>query len=424
MSDECDRFVRGSRKWHICNGTALGLSAAKRDQYLISWGMNPVVESPSEEARAGGVQVSVRRVNTPHVKTVKKAGGCNGCGNKTPARGAKMDGKGPGSQLIQIFKKVGFETCPACYLLAEKMDRWGAAGCRAKMGEIVADILPRALAWQAEKVGWFAKLIPDVVTRESIAVLVNRAIVSSEAIPTTAKWAYGVTTISERATTLLPKTLMSLKAAGFDDPRLFIDDNGDFDKFGLSYTTREPRVRTFGNWILGLSELLIRNPDADKFAMFQDDFVTCKNLRRYLEAVEWPQTGYLNLYTFPINQRLSSDRAGWYEAKVLGSGQRVVDQQTGYGAVGLVFSREAVITLLEQQTTITKPLREDNSWRRLDGVIALAMNVAGWREYVHNPSLVQHTGLMSSMGNKRHPLATSFPGEEFDAMMLLKEQLV
>lgn len=34
--------------------------------------------------------------------------------------------------------------------------------------------------------------------------------------------------------------------------------------------------------------------------------------------------------------------------------------------------------------------------------------------------MVQHTGKHSTMDNAPHPLATSFPGEDFDALELLK----
>lgn len=59
-------------------------------------------------------------------------------------------------------------------------------------------------------------------------------------------------------------------------------------------------------------------------------------------------------------------------------------------------------------------------WRAVDGGIVTGMNKVGYREYVHYPSLVQHTGLISSMRNRQQPTAPSFPGEDFDAMTLFK----
>jgi hypothetical protein len=50
-----------------------------------------------------------------------------------------------------------------------------------------------------------------------------------------------------------------------------------------------------------------------------------------------------------------------------------------------------------------------------------AANLAGFREYVHVPSLVEHTGIMSSMDNGHWTQkAVEFPGEDFDCMELFR----
>jgi len=228
------------------------------------------------------------------------------------------------------------------------------------------------------------------------------------------KWAYGVTTVPMRQKDLLPRTLASLAKAGFDKPRLFIDDCSlalgiDFcDQFGLEITARWPAIRTFGNWALGLAELYIRYPTADRYAMFQDDLVACTNLRAYLEVCPYPSKVYLNLYTFPQNLLLAKGRRGWYPSN-----------QMGRGAVALVFSRDAVVTLLCQSHMVNRPQDAHKGWKSIDGGIVTAFKLAGWQEYVHNPSLVQHVGTLSSMRNHPHPQADSFPGEDFDALSLV-----
>lgn len=237
------------------------------------------------------------------------------------------------------------------------------------------------------------------------------------------RWAYGVTTVKERARTLLQMTLRSLETAGFPDPRLFVDDPGEIGTRGQEVTYRNPRIRTFGNWYLGLVELLVRHPEADMYAMFQDDFVTYKNLRQYLERVPYPERSYCNLYTFPSNQSLAPDKVGWFEAREMEDGCGEVfhgkRQQLGRGAVALVFSKEAAVTLLSSPHFVSKPLEAANPCRKVDGCIVTAMNKAGYREMVHNPSLVQHTGEVSMMENHPHLQATSFRGEDFDALDLL-----
>lgn len=230
-------------------------------------------------------------------------------------------------------------------------------------------------------------------------------------------WSYGVTTVPQRSDTTLPRTLASLKAGGFDKPRLFVDGGTSVEPYlsrypDLDITLRSPAVKTFGNWTLALWELYIRNPDATRFAVFQDDFICYRNLRQYLESCRYPHQGYWNLYTFPSAQStLPQDKIGWHQSP-----------QLGRGAVGLVFNRETVTTLFQGQVLVTHPQTRKGD-RKVDAVVVTALRNAGWKEYVHNPSLTQHIGDETTIeGQLKHPHAPSFRNEQFDALELLKEQ--
>lgn len=230
-------------------------------------------------------------------------------------------------------------------------------------------------------------------------------------------WAYGLTAVSKRANdSTLERTLSSLAAAGFPEPYIFMDgtwveevpDNPRF----RNITCRKNPIKIYGNFTLGMWELYIRNPTADLYAMFQDDFVTYKNLRQYLEQCEYPKQGYWNLYTFEQNEKKFD---GWYPSN-----------QLGKGAVALVFDRETLLKLLtcDYWTRRPNPDNKDRAWKAIDGGIVCALREQGFKEYVHNPSLVQHTGEHSTLGNKRHGLARTFKGEDFDAMSLVKVPVV
>jgi len=235
--------------------------------------------------------------------------------------------------------------------------------------------------------------------------------------PSRLKWAYGLTTVPDRKDDLLPKTLASLAKAGFDRPRLFIDGakpDASWDKFPYELTFRYPTIRTQGNWVLAAIELFCREPNADRYAIFQDDFVTVPNLRAYLEATPYPEKGYLNLYTFPSNQELApAGKTGWY-----------LSNQFGRGALALVFDSLSFRALLSSKHMIERPLDAHRGWKAIDGGIVTALAKEGIKEYVHNPSLTQHLGELSVMRNRPHPKATSFPGEDFDALSLLGENRV
>lgn len=224
-------------------------------------------------------------------------------------------------------------------------------------------------------------------------------------------WAVGVTTVPERKDNTFPRTMDSLCDAGFEVDRIFVDgaETGDeYKPWGIPTTCRYPNIRTHGNWVLGLYELFIRYPHAAHYAMFQDDLVCCRNLREYLERVEKPASSYLNLYTFPENQQLAHGKPGWFRSN-----------QKGKGAVGLVFSNAAVYVLLTHPHMFGRPTCPKRGHKAIDGGIVDSFRKAGWQEVCHNPSLIQHTGEVSSMGNRKHPPAPSFPGEDFDALSLL-----
>ncbi len=229
-------------------------------------------------------------------------------------------------------------------------------------------------------------------------------------------WSYGVTTVLQRRADLLPRTLASLKAAGFDRPRLFVDGCDHLaaaryeHDFGLEVTALYPLVRTAANWTLTLAALYSRAPTAERFAVFQDDLVACLNLRAYLECCPYPKGGYLNLFSFPQNEELANGRQGWYESN-----------QRGRGAVALVFDRAACLTVLGSNHIWDRAADSKRGWQCIDGGVVTSMSLAGGKEYVHFPSLVQHVGRESSMGNRPHPQSASFRGENFDALTLLKE---
>lgn len=242
-------------------------------------------------------------------------------------------------------------------------------------------------------------------------------------------WAYGLTTVKERFNTLLPNTLKSLAGGGFDNPHIFVDGP---DGLALPYTitNRPSRIRTFGNWTLGLWEIFLRAPTASMYAMFQDDFIISKGVKKYLESscTEKDEAGnpqpipklYWNLFTFPTrppmgNQHLAPKDEqgkyidGWYKSN-----------QCGHGAVALIFSRQGLIDLITHQHMVERP--QDCHWghKKIDGGICEAYRKAGYEERVHYPSLVQHTGDVSTMENRPHPKAESFRGEDFDATSMLR----
>ncbi len=230
--------------------------------------------------------------------------------------------------------------------------------------------------------------------------------------PTT--FAYGVTTCPERIENhLLKRTLKSLAAAGFDKPRLFVDGE-DPCRIGLAalsgmsreITNRNPKIHLSGNWILALWELYLREPTAHRFILFQDDIVTCKNLRAYLAKCPYEPKSYYNLITYEQNEALADGRTGWYPSN-----------QRGRGAQALMFDTETVRELLGSKHLPDSMQDARRGPQTIDGKVMDALRVSGWSELVHLPSLVHHTGDESTVGHKKQKAGNTFPGEDWDPLV-------
>ena len=247
------------------------------------------------------------------------------------------------------------------------------------------------------------------------------------------KWAYGVTTVPSRRDTTLPKTLESLARAGFPNPRLFVDGSqeqewlyrgvgvGPLEKTlhdrHVNLDGMPGRLCAYGNWLLGLIELYLRHPTADRYAMFQDDILLSRNVRPYLDTLEFSGRCYWNLMTFPDNQNLCPNgHIGFYSSN-----------QKGRGATALVFSPSAVRHLLLNCNTWLHAHRINAGLekRMIDRTISISMYkerlYSPYVELVHSPSLVEHQLSPSTLGNDPWPKMPSWRGEDFDCLSLLKE---
>lgn len=240
--------------------------------------------------------------------------------------------------------------------------------------------------------------------------------------------AYGVTTVPERIDDLLPRTLKSLETAGFTRPRLFVDGSSDptpYWAWDADVTCRGDRIGNFGNWYLGMSELFCRNPNADRFIMFEDDIVCCRGLRDYTQRTNIPLGGYCNLYTAGDRNLITSEGKplGWFYS-----------DQRASGALALMFDNETVVRILGSEVFVRSRKNKNTGDMRIDGAVCLALRSDPRREIVefcHKPSLVQHTGANLSvldrvrqerglrLMNADAAVSQLFPGEDFDVRTLL-----
>ena len=139
--------------------------------------------------------------------------------------------------------------------------------------------------------------------------------------------------------------------------------------------------------------------------------IAYKGLREYLDGSPYPGDGYLNLYTYSGNhKKVGNKPIGWHRSG-----------QDGKGAVALVFNNKAVVDLLSHPYMVRRLQNPERLWRFVDGAIVECFNrKMNKSEFVHNPTLVQHIGDKSSLGNGYQGSSPSWAGEEFNAMELAK----
>lgn len=202
------------------------------------------------------------------------------------------------------------------------------------------------------------------------------------------EWSYAITAVPQRADNLLVQTVQELEKGGFADPVIIMDGPMPEGPSVLSrYTIIDhPHLGHIKNWLMALHYVFYSKPQAQYFAIFEDDLLCVPNLRQYLETCEYPDKGYWNLITHDPSYIKIGPQHGWH-----------VSNQRGWGAVGLVFSRQAVIDLLQCSKFVERATAP--KLNAADGLVLYLMKRQGYREWIHSPSLLQHTGVKSTLKN-------------------------
>ncbi len=198
-------------------------------------------------------------------------------------------------------------------------------------------------------------------------------------------WQAAVLAAPRRQATL-GAALASLHAAGFDVLHVFAEPGTDLppEAERAHVTVHDRRLGNFANFYSSLAQLYRESPDADAFAMFQDDIRIARGARAWCSAQLWPfGNGLVSLFTPRIH---AAAEAGW---RLLSPGFYRV-----FGAQAIVFRRD----VLEQFLADPQVLHAFERGRHCDDAV-----VSGWAARrrlaiaYHTPSLVQHCGEYSSI---------------------------
>lgn len=204
------------------------------------------------------------------------------------------------------------------------------------------------------------------------------------------RWMVGVTT-SPRDPSTVNQTLDSVVRAGWSSPWVFMDGAVQLSPRHrhLPVTFRESRSGAWPNYFLALSELLHRDPDADAYAVIQDDVLlaNAENLKTYLEEVLWPDpsVGVVSLYCPSVYHQES---AGWHQ----------LEQKWIWGALAFIFSNESAWAFISDPEVIAHRRSQ-----QFDGLRQIDTTVGQWirrtkRQILYPvPSLARHIGEQSTL---------------------------
>jgi len=203
-------------------------------------------------------------------------------------------------------------------------------------------------------------------------------------------WAVGMTTAPRKQPTIL-RTLHSLLDAGWNDLRLFAEPGSEIpDAFSrLPISQRDTRLGAFPNWYLALSELVMREPQADAYLLCQDDVLFAQGLRSYLEERLWPaeRLGVVSIYSAGSQSTRGPDgfhidNRGW---------------DVG-GALALIFPSSAARAFLSHPYVLKHRQRgPEEGMHFIDAVVGTWCQRTGFPFYLHAPSLAQHIGDASTL---------------------------
>ena len=213
-------------------------------------------------------------------------------------------------------------------------------------------------------------------------------------------------TTAPRREPTLHQALVSLREADFSENVHLFAEPGTFDH--LSRPTDPCTIvhdnlvkhGCFGNWSQALRRLLSKT-DAPWLLIVQDDAIwlpaSAPILRAQLGVCQESRTGFISTYVTPKDAIEAAFVAGWNECRI---------GWTFWGALAFCLQREAAVDLLQHPR-----FAEHRGTQQVDAVVAESMLDLERPSFVHVPSLVDHIGATSSIGND--DIAGSLRGYRF-----------
>jgi len=301
---------------------------------------------------AGKLAPRVRRCR-PKQPQKKKRHGCGGCGKKPKFAKQVWDlAKSLAEFAGDGLRTVDTEEYAARLSVCDGCGERDGARCRV-CGCVVA-LKARGRVWRCPMGKW----------------------------PGEFQWAAAVTT-ARRGADYLTGTLKSLAMAGWLRVHVFADVGAD----PVDSQPWHPSDRWLGpyqNFLRALEALADIYPNADAYAVFQDDILVSRGCRLWLEGQLWPDPlpGVVSLYT--AAEIAAGRNDGWF-----GLDPALLPRKA-YGALAYVFPPAHAKKFLSSPP-------KHGSRTMLDVAVGRWCRENGLPYVQHVPSLVQHVGEVSAI---------------------------
>ncbi len=281
---------------------------------------------------------------------------------------------------------IAIEACVACCRQSVSLDD---VASESPLSPVMASLMLEQLSQTIRVANWTDER-RQALSREAIeqlSCIVPDSAYKPGVSARTIVWAVGVLTAPRKRPTL-EATLFDLKRAGFADVQLFAEPGADIPAgFQHLPVTRQGRaLGVFGNTVTALSALYLSQPQAEAFALFQDDISVAEGLRAWCNRELWPSgQGLVSLFTM---KEQSGTATGWQVA------QRGMFRT--FGALGFIFRRDVLLAFLsDHRVWLHRQSRRHGS----DAAIGEWATRTGHGIAYHTPSLLQHRGETSAAGH-------------------------
>ena len=257
-------------------------------------------------------------------------------------RRPELQQQGPGTELSKLLPKQLERAACSCKDYANKMNKWGVAGCKNRFDEIVEYLVHKGNI--NPLLGWIPSFATRPVAKRLLTIAIDRA--AKNTTPSKFTWCTTITT-APRPDCTLQKCVDSMIIAGFD-PVIFAEP-GSTNISSCKTIHNNKKKGVWYNWLQSC-EYALEQSNANVIMTVQDDSLFHPDSKTFADKILWPaeDCGFVSLYT-PKHYSIVPH----FKTKERDVGVNRVYTRSLWGACALIWPREVLQAVMEHKTTKT-----------------------------------------------------------------------